>query len=139
RGPVDPTALRYTVPERETTLFDLEEVDGAGGTLDPSVTTTVDGGEGNSGYEFSGPDPIIGEFSGGFEDWAPNQHLGDHNQSPMQLNITLVPSDNEELVSLTITDIPAGVTIHAPGQDVLGDGSNSITILAADLNQVYVR
>ncbi|MGE4086393.1 MAG: beta strand repeat-containing protein, partial [Vicinamibacterales bacterium] len=135
-GPVDPTALQYGVPSREPTLFDLESaVDGAAGTLETDVTTTVDGGEGGGSED---PNYVIGTFSGGFEDWAPNQHLGDYWSAPMKLNISLVPADNEEIVSVTINGIPDGVTVYAPGQTVLGDGSNSITILAADLGSVYI-
>ncbi len=136
-GPVDPSALLYRVPEREPRLFELdEEPDPAGGEIESSFTTTIDGGEGGYGYDH--PSAVIGEFAGGFEDWAPNQHLGDGSPSPMKLNLGLVPTDNEELVSVTISNIPAGVTIFAPGQMVLGNGGNGITIQAADLDDVYV-
>ncbi len=140
RGPVDPTALGYDAPERQFTLFDLEEeIDGADGTLGATVETTVDGGEGGSGYDFGGPDQVTGSFAGGFEDWQPNQHLGIGAEAPMQLIVSLAPSDNEEILSITIENIPLGVTIFAPGQVVIGDGTNSVTIFAADLGGIFVR
>jgi uncharacterized protein YegL len=71
------------------------------------------------------------------EDSLPNQYLGNFTTvvgGTVALN--LVPADDEQFVSVTITNIPLGVVISDGTQTVTGTGANSITILAANLGSV---
>src|SRR5262249_16361838 len=67
------------------------------------------------------------------EDGQANQYLGDTTVASSPLTLTFTPTDNETLTSFTINNIPLGVTISDGTQTVVGTGSNSITILAANV------
>ncbi len=63
--------------------------------------------------------PFSAGVSGGFEDWQPNQHIGDNSVFPMQLVINYTPpaGDNDVVDAINVADIPAGtlVFIGTPG------------------------
>jgi VCBS repeat-containing protein len=71
------------------------------------------------------------------EDSRPNQYLGDFATVVAgAVTFNLVPADDEQFVSVTVANIPVGVVIADGVQTVIGDGTNSITILAANLGSV---
>ncbi|MFD2206064.1 DUF5801 repeats-in-toxin domain-containing protein [Kiloniella antarctica] len=112
--------------------------DPAEGTFDLSfltVTTEIpdDGGEGGENF-------VSGTFSGGFEDWQPNQHLGDESTFPMQVEFNFTPADNETLDSVVINALPDGVTLYIGGTDAANifAGSFPVTILPEDYDAIFI-
>ncbi|WP_299377209.1 VCBS domain-containing protein [uncultured Kiloniella sp.] len=112
--------------------------DPAEGTFDLSfltVTTEIpdDGGEGGENF-------VSGTFSGGFEDWQPNQHLGDESTYPMQVEFNFTPADNETLDSVVINALPDGVTLYIGGTDAANifAGSFPVTILPEDYDAIFI-
>ncbi|HVJ34509.1 MAG TPA: Ig-like domain-containing protein, partial [Terriglobia bacterium] len=75
------------------------------------------------------------------EDSEPNQNTGDLTitKGTIDLSGILTPADNEVVTSITITNIPTGVVISDGSQTVTGDGTNSITILAANFGTVTLQ
>ncbi|KKJ78239.1 hypothetical protein WH95_02630 [Kiloniella litopenaei] len=115
-----------------------EITDPAEGTFDLSfltVTTDIpdDGGEGGETY-------VSGSFSGGFEDWQPNQHLGDQEEFPMQVEFNFTPADNETLDSVVIEALPEGVTLYIGGTDDadIFAGPFPVTVLPEDFDSVFI-
>ncbi|WP_421783898.1 DUF5801 repeats-in-toxin domain-containing protein [Kiloniella litopenaei] len=112
--------------------------DPAEGTFDLTfltVTTDIpdDGGEGGETY-------VSGSFSGGFEDWQPNQHLGDQEEFPMQVEFNFTPADNETLDSVVIEALPEGVTLYIGGTDDadIFAGPFPVTVLPEDFDSVFI-
>src|SRR5690606_30854891 len=107
-------------------LIDLEEritiLDEAEGEIELSFRTDVDGGEGG-----------VTTWEGGFEDWQPNQDDCDPATFPMQVIIGFTPADNEEIVSFTLSGIPAGAQLFVGGVLVDTSGGTSPLLTPADL------
>ncbi|MCZ4279569.1 DUF5801 domain-containing protein [Kiloniella laminariae] len=120
-------------------LADGEDIsDPAEGTFDItflSVQTEVPGDGGEDGDNF-----VSGSFSGGFEDWQPNQHLGDESRAPMQVQFNFTPADNETLDSVVINALPDGVTLYIGGSDAANvyGGTFPVTILPEDYDAIFI-
>ncbi|WP_085899735.1 DUF5801 repeats-in-toxin domain-containing protein [Kiloniella majae] len=84
---------------------------------------------------------VSGTFSGGFEDWQPNQHLGDESTFPMQVEFNFTPADNETLDSVVIEALPEGVELYIGGSEAgdLFTGSFPVTINPEDFDAVFIR
>ncbi|MEM7170074.1 MAG: hypothetical protein AAF530_07875 [Pseudomonadota bacterium] len=133
QGVLDPTALSFR-------LIELPEGGVApvsdDGNLIVGITVDVPPGDGPPS---DNPTFISGQFDGGFEDSAPNQHLGDKSQIFMQLTVDFDPAGGEELQSITIGDIPEGaqVFVGSPAELVaLTDGS--LTVSANDFDKIFI-
>ncbi|HWT97434.1 MAG TPA: DUF5801 repeats-in-toxin domain-containing protein, partial [Terriglobales bacterium] len=75
------------------------------------------------------------------EDSQPHQNVADFTvvKGAVDLSSVFTPHDNEVLNSITINNIPTGVIISDGINTVVGNGSNSITILAANLGSVTLQ
>ncbi|WP_193371565.1 type I secretion C-terminal target domain-containing protein [Pelagibius marinus] len=123
QGVIPPTALQFSLIDLEDDPVAFDEADGVIGLTFETIT---EGGEG-----------AVGTFEGGFEDWQPNQDDCDTPTFPMQVIINFTPDDNEELVSLTLSGIPAGAVLFVGGTDpaniVDTSGGTSPLLTPADL------
>ena len=123
---VIPTVAFEDPPVVEDIFFE-PEVEGEPAPPPQLVVTTVTvvepDGEGNGnrippGTEFQG---------GGFEDWQPNQNLGDTTESPTKLIITFTPQDSQVPNTITVSNIPDGVIFFVAGSPVsITNGSFSV-------------
>ncbi|MCH8197629.1 MAG: hypothetical protein IH904_06060, partial [Proteobacteria bacterium] len=134
--PIDPTELGRTPPEPDP-VSDPIEVEGV--PPGPTITVTTEteipkDGEGNGTRIQPGTQPE----GFGFEDLQPNQHLGDTDEAPTQLFLTFTPQDSQVLTSVVIGNIPTGVKLTDGTQTVEGTGSNSITVLAVNIGNVFI-
>ncbi|WP_020591701.1 DUF5801 repeats-in-toxin domain-containing protein [Kiloniella laminariae] len=116
-----------------------ETTDPAEGTFDItflSVQTNVpgEGGEGPENY-------VSGSFAGGFEDWAPNQHLGDNTNAPMQVEFNFTPADNETLDSVVLEAPSNGAVLYIGGTEAINiyAGPFPVTVLPENFEQVYIK
>ncbi|WP_417431651.1 DUF5801 repeats-in-toxin domain-containing protein [Kiloniella sp.] len=109
--------------------------DPAEGTFDLSFLTVTTEIPDDGGENF-----VSGTFSGGFEDWQPNQHLGDESTYPMQVEFNFTPADNETLDSVVINALPDGVTLYIGGTDAANifAGSFPVTILPEDYDAIFI-
>ncbi|MEO3431492.1 hypothetical protein AAFN88_21725, partial [Pelagibius sp. CAU 1746] len=123
QGVIPPTALQFRLVELED---DPTAFDDADGVIALTFETVTEGGEG-----------LVGTFGGGFEDWRPNQDDCDGPTAPMQIFVGFTPADNEELVSLTLSGIPAGAVLYVggtgPANIVDTSGGTSPLLTPADL------
>ncbi|MEH6631922.1 MAG: DUF5801 repeats-in-toxin domain-containing protein [Halopseudomonas aestusnigri] len=138
QGVIDPTELEFGLLEGLEDITDL-----AGGSFQLSfltVTTDIpdDGGEG--GEDGGNENFVSGSFAGGFEDWQPNQHLGNYDEFPMQVVFTFVPEDDEVMTSVVINALPAGATlfIGGSGSGDIYTGPFPVTVLPTDFDDVYI-
>ncbi len=117
------------------------------GLIDLGQVTNIDPVQGTVAVNFESlvesEGPVNGTFGGGFEDWQPNQNVGDSTSSPMRLVVTLdqPAGDDEVSTSLLISGLPAGVKLFIGGTDA-GDEvpvpPGGVTVLAGDLDQIYI-
>ncbi len=121
QGVIPPVFLEFGLIELEDEITFLEE-DEADGELTLTFRTDVDGGEG-----------AVTTWEGGFEDWQPDQSLCDPATFPMHVIIGFTPADNEELVSFTLSGIPAGAKLYVGGIEVDTSSGSSPLLTAADL------
>ncbi len=90
-------------------------------------------------YDVAIIDTAEGEISASAivdEDSQPGQYIGDTTTVPVPVNFNFSPDDNENVVEVTINNIPDGVIISDGSTTVEGDGSNSITIPGSNLASV---
>ncbi|WP_340119974.1 type I secretion C-terminal target domain-containing protein [Pelagibius sp. 7325] len=119
QGVIPPTALQFRLIELEDEITFL---DPAEGEIALTFRTDTDGGEG-----------AVNTWEGGFEDWQPNQDVCDPATFPMEILIGFTPADNEELVTLVISGIPAGATLFVGGVAVDTSSGSSPALTPADL------
>jgi T1SS-143 domain-containing protein len=93
--PIPFTALQFNQPEIQE--FVGQRLDPLGGTF---IT------------EFDTVAGALGQVSGGFEDWQPAQNVGNLTQYPMEMSFTFTPQDNEIVNTVTVSNIPNGVTFY---------------------------
>jgi T1SS-143 domain-containing protein len=114
--------------------FTYQVTDGDGDAAQGVVTLTV-----------HNTDPAEGTLRGASvtvaEDSQPHQNVADFTitKGAIDLSSVFVPHDNEVLNSITINNIPTGVIISDGVNTVIGNGSNSITILPANLGSVTLQ
>lgn len=130
--PIPFTALSFNTPP--DTQFDdtilvraAGPFDPANGSLVPSFETFTNIFDGESSGQ---------SFGGVFEDWEPMKHMGNLQEELSAFNFSFTPSDNEVVNSITISNIPAGVTFFygTTGNYVpLTIVNGSITLSAQDL------
>ncbi|MES9845521.1 MAG: Ig-like domain-containing protein [Candidatus Sedimenticola sp. PURPLELP] len=78
----------------------------------------------------------------GYEDWQPDQHLGDDSIAPMKLNIIYTyNNDVTSLQSITISDIPDGVRVfiggYESGDEVIVVGGE-VSVPLDQLDEIYM-
>jgi T1SS-143 domain-containing protein len=93
--PIPFTALQFNQPEIQEFI---------GQRLDPMGGTFI--------TEFDTVAGVLGQVSGGFEDWMPFQNTGNMTQYPMEMSFTFTPQDNEIVNTVTVSNIPNGVTFY---------------------------
>jgi T1SS-143 domain-containing protein len=125
--PIPFTALQFNQPE-------IQEF--VGQRLDPMGGTFI--------TEFDTVAGVLGNFQGGFEDWQPAQNVGNLTEYPMAMSFTFTPQDNEVVNTVTVSNIPNGVTFYygTPGNYVAVPIVNGeVTFTAAQLaaGQVFVK
>ncbi|WP_120497921.1 DUF5801 repeats-in-toxin domain-containing protein [Kiloniella sp. EL199] len=109
--------------------------DPAEGTFDVSfITTGTAVGEVKGGIEAR-------DYDGGFEDWGPNQHIGNEGPAPMQVEFNFTPSDNETLDSIVIEALPENAVLYVGGSDAANiySGPFPVTITPGDFDQVFIK
>ena len=94
-------------------------------------------------FESDDPEGQLGPVEGGYEDWQPYQNDGSSYQVPMQMVVNFTPADNEELNSITLSDLPAGVKIFVGGSSAgdevsVIDGSVTITTPGGVIPDLYM-
>ncbi|WP_085902399.1 DUF5801 repeats-in-toxin domain-containing protein [Kiloniella majae] len=109
--------------------------DPAEGTFDVSfITTGTAVGELKGGIEAR-------DYEGGFEDWGPNQHIGNEGPAPMQVEFNFTPADNETLDSIVIEALPENAVLYIGGSDAANiySGPFPVTITPGDFDQVFIK
>ncbi|WP_085903807.1 DUF5801 repeats-in-toxin domain-containing protein [Kiloniella majae] len=109
--------------------------DPAEGTFDVSfITTGTAVGEIKGGIEAR-------DYDGGFEDWGPNQHIGNEGPAPMQVEFNFTPADNETLDSIVIEALPENAVLYIGGSDAANiySGPFPVTITPGDFDQVFIK
>ena len=67
----------------------------------------------------------------GYEDWQPDQHLGNEDIAPMKLNIIYTyNNDVTSLQSITISDIPDGVRVFIGGYE----SGDEVTVVGGEVS-----
>ncbi|WP_179188338.1 hypothetical protein, partial [Kiloniella majae] len=81
------------------------------------------------------------DYDGGFEDWAPNQHVGEDGVAPMQVAFDFAPEDNETLDSIVIQELPENAVLYIGGFDDadIFNGPFPVTITSENFDQVYIK
>lgn len=90
--------------------------------------------------EYVPPAPVFGNHIGvGFEDWQPNQHLGDETENKMQLVISFTPSANETITTLTVSGLPTGSYFYIGDTKITPSADGTVTgIPAADIDHLFI-
>ena len=84
-----------------------------------------------------------GPVSGGYEDWQPNQNVGDTSELPMQVVVGFTPDADEELTSVDISGFPAGSRFFVGGIGVgnevnVAGGSYTVAAVGGVLPVMYL-
>ena len=79
--------------------------------------------------------PFAAGVAGGFEDWQPNQHVGDLTEFPMQLVINYTPpaGDNDVVDAINIADIPTDVRVFIGTPGVPGSFTE-LTVVGGEVD-----
>jgi len=122
QGVIPPVELAFGVP-----LLEPGPVEGVAAGA-PSLTAT---------FKTTVPGFGVGTFPGGFEDWQPLQHVGDHSEFAMKILPTFTPADpDQDLTGLTISGIPSGAKFFvggtAPGDEIAVVGGK-VTLTPAQI------
>lgn len=121
---------------------EIEEIIGENEDL-PSTSTPTDDPGGIVTLTFSTPFGTAAPAAGGYEDWQPNQNVGDTTEFPMQMLVEFAPETDEELTSIDISGFPDGTRFFVggatPGDEVdVTSGSFAVVAAAGVLPAMYV-
>ena len=130
-----PTALSFGRDE-------IEEIIGENDDF-PSSSTPADDPGGIVTLTFSTPVGSAAPATGGYEDWQPNQNVGDTTEHPMQMLVEFTPETDEELTSIDISGFPDGTRFFVggstPGDEVdVTSGSFTVAAIGGVLPAMYV-
>ncbi|MZR31355.1 VWA domain-containing protein [Sneathiella litorea] len=121
-----PTELTFSREEEEEIIGENDDL--------PSTTTPSDDPGGIVTLSFSTAGGAAGPATGGYEDWQPNQNVGDTTEAPMQMLVEFTPETDEELTSIDISGFPDGTRFFVGGTtagDEVDVTSGSFSVLAA--------
>lgn len=121
-----PTELAFSREEEEEIIGENED--------SSSTRTPTDDPGGIITLNFSTPIGGAAPAAGGYEDWQPNQNVGDTTETPMQMLVEFTPETDEELTSIDISGFPAGTRFFVGGSaagDEVDVTSGSYSVLAA--------
>ncbi|KLN58900.1 hypothetical protein WH96_20575, partial [Kiloniella spongiae] len=81
------------------------------------------------------------DYDGGFEDWAPNQHVGEDGAAPMQVAFDFAPEDNETLDSIVIQESSENAVLYIGGfeDSNIFNGPFPVTITPDNFDQIYIK
>ncbi|WP_288903426.1 VWA domain-containing protein [uncultured Sneathiella sp.] len=131
----DPLGISDLLPGTELSFSREEEEEIIGENEDSSSTRTpADDPGGIVTLNFSTPIGGAAPAAGGYEDWQPNQNVGDTTETPMQMLVEFTPETDEELTSIDISGFPAGTRFFVGGSaagDEVDVTSGSYSVLAA--------
>ena len=140
----DPLGIADLLPPTELAFSrdEIEEIIGENEGFPSSSTPTDDPG-GDVTLTFSTPLGTSAPAAGGYEDWQPNQNVGDTTEFPMQMLVDFAPETDEELTSIDISGFPDGPRFFVggttPGDEVdVTSGSFSVAAAAGVLPAMYV-
>ena len=126
----DPIGIADLLPPTELSFGreEIEEIIGENEDFDPISSTPPetpppppppppgpDDPTGTVTLTFETADGQSGSVSGGYEDWQPNQNVGDTSELPMQVFVGFTPDTDEELTSVDISGFPAGSRFFVGG------------------------
>ncbi len=139
-----PTGLQFGLIEIEPTPFRTEEEGAEAPGFSGSAVTVVTPPPTDlppppdTPPGVNPPSPVIGTFPGGFEDWQPNQHLGDTTISKMQLVLDFTPSGSESITSLTISGLPDGAHFFIGNTEVAIVNGTVSGIPGGEIGNLYL-
>ena len=145
-----PTELAFARDEIEEIIGENEDIDPISdippdtppppppppppGPDDPTGTVTL---------TFETPGGQSGPVNGGYEDWQPNQNVGDTTELPMQVVVGFTPDTDEELTSVDISGFPAGSRFFIGGTGAVNEvnvagGSYSVLTVGGVLPAMFL-
>ncbi|MEX0582582.1 MAG: hypothetical protein WD185_02850, partial [Sneathiella sp.] len=146
----DPLGIYDLLPPTELSFAreEIEEI--IGENADPTSSTPPsspppgpDDPLGTVTLTFETPGGPSGTVSGGYEDWQPNQNVGDTTELPMQVVVGFTPDTDEELTSVDISGFPAGSRFFVGGSGAgnevnVTSGSFSVVAVGGVLPVMYL-
>ncbi|MDF2366079.1 VWA domain-containing protein [Sneathiella sp.] len=140
----DPLEIADLLPGTELAFSrdEIEEIIGENEDF-PSTSTPTDDPGGTVILTFSTPDGSTSPAAGGYEDWQPNQNVGNTTELPMQMLVEFTPETDEELTSIDISGFPDGTRFFVggttPGDEVdVTSGNFSVLAAGGILPSMYV-
>ena len=141
----DPLGIADLLPPTELSFSrdEIDEIIGKNQDVNPFSTPNPDDPFGRVTLTFETPRGQGGSDSGGYEDWQPNQNVGDTTEYPMQMVVNFTPDTDEELTSVDISGFPAGSKFFVggtgPGNEVdVTSGSVSVAAVGGVLPVMYL-
>ena len=146
--PLEFGSLAFSVPDPNVFVADDIVEDTVGGSFTTTIITIVPPGTPGDPGNPNNPNlgGIVGPVNGGFEDWMPNQNIGDYTEVPTALQIVFTPNDNEVVTQVTISNFDPAVEFYF--RDANGvttkltpNANGAISFTGAQLaaNQIFVK
>ncbi len=142
QGIGDPIDIADLLPPTDLAFGDdvIEEIIGENENFDGLPNDNPDG---TITISYSTPGASGGSVSGGYEDWQPNQNVGDFSEAPMQVVVEFTPDSDEQLQTIDLSGFPDGARFFIGGTDAgdevdVSSGSTTIATVGGVLPVMYI-